>query len=306
MSLHIKLFNNFWNHKKTARLRAIIGDDAFWIPPRLWSYASENQPDGDFKDYSSEEISMLVALDKHTECIKEALISSGYMNEDGKLHDWQEHNGFHFTFAERAKKAAKARWDKEKKKEASLPDALLSSEVNRLGTPSSISGSDPMDMSAVLAHWNAQARRHGLKELDAITHRMERGYFDRCKECGSQGAFWTSVERELPLLGDKARSGGWFNFLWLLQNQDNFMKFKIGSYRKEGVKEKKPKSESKEFDRALNEILLGYEHADDKDRFWETTWDKYKDISKIKGVHVVSYAKSKCRTIEQPASTVKK
>ena len=116
MSLHIKVFNNFWNHRKTAKLRALIGDDAFWIPPALWSYASENQPDGNFKDYTSEEISMLVAHNKHPSSIKEHLITVGFMDAGGTLHDWAEHNAFHFTFAERAKKAAKTRWDRVRKK----------------------------------------------------------------------------------------------------------------------------------------------------------------------------------------------
>jgi hypothetical protein len=113
--LYIKLFTDFYSHRKTARLRARVGDDAFWIPPRLWAYAAEHQIDGDFSGYSSEELAMLMGCDKHASSILEALLAAGFLDADGKIHDWADHNGFHSTFSNRAKKAADARWKKEKK-----------------------------------------------------------------------------------------------------------------------------------------------------------------------------------------------
>ncbi len=56
MSLFIRVNCNFYTHRKTAKLRAMLGDDALWLPPRWWSYAAENQPDGIFKDYSAAEL----------------------------------------------------------------------------------------------------------------------------------------------------------------------------------------------------------------------------------------------------------
>lgn len=61
----------------------------------------------------------------------------------------------------------------------------------------------------------------------------------------------------------------------------------------------KPKDPSKEFERVLNEILLGYEKATDPDGYLATIWDKYKDIPKVNGVHVVSYAKKKIKEANQ-------
>ena len=115
MSLFIRVQTSFWTHRKTMRLRARLGDVALWLPPRLWSYAAENQPDGDFTKYSAEELAMLVGCSTDAQAMLVALQESGFM--DGmKIHDWHEHNGYHEKFAERAKKAAAARWKGQEKK----------------------------------------------------------------------------------------------------------------------------------------------------------------------------------------------
>lgn len=109
MSLFIRVQTSFWTHRKTMRLRARIGDSAFWLPPRLWSYAAENQPDGNFADYSAQELAMLLGYSEDAQAMLQALQELGFM--DGmEIHDWNEHNAYHQTFADRAKKAAEARW----------------------------------------------------------------------------------------------------------------------------------------------------------------------------------------------------
>lgn len=113
MSLFIRLDVGFWTHRKTLRLRAVLADAAFWIPPRLWSYAATNQPDGDFSDYSATELAMLVGYTGDAKAMLQALQQASFL--DGmKIHGWQEHNGYHRKFAQRAKKAANARWKKER------------------------------------------------------------------------------------------------------------------------------------------------------------------------------------------------
>jgi hypothetical protein len=109
MSLYVRLMTGFWSHRKTAKLRSLIGDDALWVPLRLWCYAAEHQPDGCFKQYSSNDIAMLIAYSKDATVMLEALHTAGFM-DDMNLHGWEEHNGFHKTYSDRAQKAAKARW----------------------------------------------------------------------------------------------------------------------------------------------------------------------------------------------------
>lgn len=106
----------FWSHRKTARLRTLLGDDALWIVPKIWSYAAENQPDGDLSGYTSDELAMLIGCPKHAASMLQALQSSGFVDSDGKIHDWEHHNGYHESYSKRAKDAANARWAKEREK----------------------------------------------------------------------------------------------------------------------------------------------------------------------------------------------
>ena len=112
--LYIRVMTGFYTHKKTVRLRIKLGSDAFWIPPRLWAYAAENQPDGDLSSYTSEELAELIGCPKYATSMLQALKDSGFVEESGMIHDWGEHNGYHEKFSARAKKAADARWAKER------------------------------------------------------------------------------------------------------------------------------------------------------------------------------------------------
>jgi hypothetical protein len=111
MSLYVRVDSSFWTHRKTLRLRTLIGESALWIPPRWWSYAANNQPDGDFGDYSDQELSMLLGYQGDAQALRQALLQAGFMDKDGKIHDWLEYNGYHSSFADRARKAARARWN---------------------------------------------------------------------------------------------------------------------------------------------------------------------------------------------------
>lgn len=111
MSLYVRVFTNFYSHRKTARLRIALGNDAFWVPPRLWAYAAENQPDGDFADYKPEELAILIGYSGDATSMVQALIACGFLDSDPlRIHDWKDHNGYHEVFAVRAKKAAASRW----------------------------------------------------------------------------------------------------------------------------------------------------------------------------------------------------
>ncbi len=115
MALYVKVFTAFFTSKKTIRLRATIGDDALWLPIRIWAYAAENQPDGDFSGYSAQELALLVGYGKDACSMLEALHHAGFF-VDNKIHQWDEHNSYHKAFSEKAKLAAEARWAKHNEK----------------------------------------------------------------------------------------------------------------------------------------------------------------------------------------------
>lgn len=114
MSLYVRVFTSFYDHLKTMRLRVAIGDDAYWVPPKLWAYAAKNRPDGCFEKFTAAEIAMAIGYTKDASSMLQALLQAGFMDENPlRIHDWAEHNGYHKTYSDRASKAAKARWEKE-------------------------------------------------------------------------------------------------------------------------------------------------------------------------------------------------
>lgn len=133
----------FWSHRKTARLRALLGDDALWIVPRLWSYAAENQPDGNLSSYTSEELAMLLGCSKHAPSMLQALRAAGFVDDDGMIHNWQRHNGYHESYSKRAKSAAEARWarEREKKEKNQKKEELMKEESGKRKVDTSIASS---------------------------------------------------------------------------------------------------------------------------------------------------------------------
>jgi len=110
--LYVRVMTGFYSHRKTVRLFPKIGNDAFWLPPRLWAYCAENQPDGNLSGYQADELAMLVGYKGDACSMLVALKDCGFIDLDGGIHDWKEHNGYHEKFSVRAKTAAAARWSK--------------------------------------------------------------------------------------------------------------------------------------------------------------------------------------------------
>ena len=114
-NLYVRLHSSFWTHRKTLQLRRKLGDAAFWIPPRLWSFAAENAPDGDLSNYQAEDLAMLVQYSGNAQEMLQALNDARFL-ENGIIRNWEERNSFHVTNHDRAKKAAEARWAKRNEK----------------------------------------------------------------------------------------------------------------------------------------------------------------------------------------------
>ena len=141
MSLFVRVNCNFYTHRKTAKLRAALGDDALWLPPRLWAYAAEHHPDGILASYSAAELAVQIGYHKDAARMLEALLQACFLDPNPlRIHDWQDHNGYHLIYAERAKRAAAARWEKESNKgkvhdmrgeEASIASSMLQASLDK-------------------------------------------------------------------------------------------------------------------------------------------------------------------------------
>jgi hypothetical protein len=111
MMTYIRLYTDFFRHRKTLKLKASIGESAMFVMPRLWAYAAESQPDGLFKGYSPEAIRDISGFSGDPALLVSALLECGYLDSKTmQLHEFELHNGFHLLAKARAKAAAEARW----------------------------------------------------------------------------------------------------------------------------------------------------------------------------------------------------
>lgn len=111
--LWIKLYDDFYTHRKTLRLRAALGLDALWIPPRLWLSALSLWPDGNLRDTSAAELALTLGYGGDAEKMIGAMEEAGFLerNANGEriIRNWTQRNRFHAVNRARARKAARAR-----------------------------------------------------------------------------------------------------------------------------------------------------------------------------------------------------
>lgn len=163
-TLYVKIRTGFYTHKKTAILKLLIGNDAYWVPPRIWAYCAENQPDGNLSGYPPELIASLIGYQGDATSMHQALIKSGYLDACGMVHDWEEHNGYHVTFSVRAKAAAAARWSKKKEAKKKGEETIDNRDKHCLSDASSIKSESQSSAGATYeaeSIYNVYPRRVG-------------------------------------------------------------------------------------------------------------------------------------------------
>jgi hypothetical protein len=133
----INLDFGYFGHPKTCKLIGLLGHDADVLPLRLWCYCGRYfAGSGKLSGLNAEAVERVMGWRGQRGKAVEALLEVGFLELDADgvyvVHDWLEHSGHLAVFEERAKKAAKARWDKARQKCASS---------NASSTPSSIPSS---------------------------------------------------------------------------------------------------------------------------------------------------------------------
>lgn len=231
MSLYVRVMNNFYTHRKTLRLRAALGDAAFWVPPRLWAYAAENQPDGCFKDYSAEELASLISYSSNASRMLEALLQAGFLDENPlRIHSWEEHNSYHSTFAARAKTAATARWSKS-------PTPPERTVQERKGKETSIASSidasrDPiLNPGEVLDAWNEKADNYKLPKCMVMSDKRRRYTTARLRDPFFSQNWKAALERMTSSTFCKgANDRGWVADFDFFIQPDSVAKIMEGKY----------------------------------------------------------------------------
>lgn len=126
---YLNLDMNYFDHIKTVRLVGLLGKGAAELPIRLWAYCGKHRAkDGSLAGYSAQEIETIIGWWGDTGKCIDAFIRVGFLERTTmgfQIHEWEEHEGHLVTFHERAKVAAKARWNASSMLQA-LPDEGLS------------------------------------------------------------------------------------------------------------------------------------------------------------------------------------
>ena len=104
----------FHTHQKTQRLKALIGERAYFIPTMLWDFATLNQRNGDFSSYTAQDFERIFPIKPgEGAAIRRALFKVRFIDPSGRLHNWKKRNAYFTTDHSRFKKAAQARYREE-------------------------------------------------------------------------------------------------------------------------------------------------------------------------------------------------
>ncbi len=118
MNSDIRIQTTFPHHPKTKKLKRKLGADGVLSLIYLWIFIAQNRPNGDLSGLNEEDIAIASDWEGDTKQYIDALISIGFLDRKGNLlviHDWEENNPWAAgaeARSEKARKAAKARWDK--------------------------------------------------------------------------------------------------------------------------------------------------------------------------------------------------
>lgn len=120
---YLNLDLDYFTHPKTSRLVGLLGRGAAELPIRLWAYCGKHHSEsGNLTGYSAQEIETVVGWWGGTGKMVEAMLNVGFLDkiENGfKIHGWKDHAGHLSVFKKRAKSAAKERWKKYARSNAS-------------------------------------------------------------------------------------------------------------------------------------------------------------------------------------------
>ncbi len=138
MNSDFRLSVGYFTHTKIGKLSCRLGDSGVLAHIRLLSYTAQNRPDGRLTRMDADDIALASGYAGDIHALIAALLEIFLLDkdEDGvlSLHDWAEHNPWASGAPDRTesgKKAAEARWAKEReKKEREAAQALTKEASN--------------------------------------------------------------------------------------------------------------------------------------------------------------------------------
>lgn len=136
----IQVYSNLLRHPKTTNLADELGLTSSHASPNavaagmlvsLWLWAAQNATAGDLSKCSDRAIAEAAEYKKKPAVLVAALIKTGWLDKDRKLHDWEEYASLLHESEARSKENAKnrAKRYRERKKLGNQSDALQSVTV---------------------------------------------------------------------------------------------------------------------------------------------------------------------------------
>jgi len=114
----IRVKFSFMRHRKRKKLQHILGAEGVIALIDLWLSTAECNPKGILNAYDEHDIAIDANYTGDAKEFTDTLVDLGFLDKIDNgyaLHDWEDNQGWVFHSDERsakAKKAAKARWDK--------------------------------------------------------------------------------------------------------------------------------------------------------------------------------------------------
>ena len=114
----IQVYTNVGCHPKTARLAELLEIKCGTVQPAvvavgilvsIWSWAAQNAVDGDLGGVSPSVIADACRWKKSPQKLRDALVEAGYLDGDGKLHDWDEYHVLLMDAEERRREKSRKR-----------------------------------------------------------------------------------------------------------------------------------------------------------------------------------------------------
>jgi hypothetical protein len=92
----IELHQAVWTHRKTFELASLLDLDETYAAAhviRLWTWALDNAPSGDLSALSDRAIAFGAGWRGDVTALVDALVRSGWLDDDRRIHDWEEYAG---------------------------------------------------------------------------------------------------------------------------------------------------------------------------------------------------------------------
>jgi hypothetical protein len=117
-----RFYISFWQHRKTKKLTAALGDHGVLCLQRLWSSTAQNRPKGILHGYSELDVALESGWTGDPSEFVRVLLECEWLDRDANgifsLHNWKERQPWAYWSKERSRQArenAEKRWTKKLK-----------------------------------------------------------------------------------------------------------------------------------------------------------------------------------------------